>query len=610
MKVFLRIFTLILEGFRVKKRRRVDMFAKKSSKSSPRFLLEAVLLVAVVLCCELVVAASEIEFYGPKKRVAIADVEVRAPGAPRGLADSIEEMLITSLHQSGRFIVLERSAIDEILKEQRLSLSGVIRPDTAVKVGELLGTQILVKTVVTEFAEEKIGTVQLGPIVVSVVKGYVAMDMRIFDANTGVIIESRRAESTISETGGGLLLKGREMGINISDYEKTALGKAVREVIDELADFLVSEMRPVPWQGRVAIAEPSKVYVNAGFDVGMQSDSYLEIFERGREIIDPATGLSLGFQKTGIGVAIVEEVDEKFSIASLLAGSTGSDGDIVEFVRAESVAGIIDKYSVYRPEDDREVKGDERDRVLSKSIVVMIPETHIRRRVETRIPDPAAETEIIKVLVENGFNVVDQIKVAEIRYSEIAFRAIYDVRDAISLARQFDADMIIIGEAFSEWVDDIHNMVSCRARVEARIIDMNTGRILAADGIEGSALDVTEAIASKKALREASTSLANYFVDQLFAQQPDEHVVLEQIEVLITGLTNYGQLMEFEAALEQIEGIAEVHRQSYAGGIARLSLSSSIRASEITDALYSWPFDSLDLAVEYFSSSKIELKAM
>jgi len=71
-----------------------------------------------------------------------------------------------------------------------LSLTGVIRPDTAAKVGELFGAQILVKTVVTGFAEEKIGTVQLGPLVVSIVRGYIAMDMRIFDANSGVIIES------------------------------------------------------------------------------------------------------------------------------------------------------------------------------------------------------------------------------------------------------------------------------------------------------------------------------------------------------------------------------------------------------------------------------------
>ena len=586
------------------------MSIKKSSESSPRLLLVVVLLLAVALCCEPVVTASETEFYGPKKRVAIADVEVLAPGAPRGLANGIEEMLITSLHESGRFIVLERSALEEILREQRLSLTGVIRPDTAAKVGELFGAQILVKTVVTGFAEEKIGTVQLGPLVVSIVQGYIAMDMRIFDANTGVIIESRKAESTITETGGGILIRGGMIDFTISDYEKTPLGKATRDVIDKLVDFIVSEIRPVPWQGRVAIAEPSKVYVNAGFDVGMQNNSYLEIFERGREIIDPSTGLSLGFQKTGIGVAIVEEVSEKYSVASLLAGSTGSDGDIVEFVRAESVTGIIEKYKAHRPNDNREVKDGERDPVLSKSIVVMIPETHTRRRVETRIPDPAAETEIIRVLVEHGFNVVDQIKVAEIRYTEMAFAAIHDVRNAISLARQFDADMIIIGEAFSEWVEDIHNMVSCRARVEARIIDMNTGRILAADGVEGSALDVSEGIASKKALRAASTMLADYFVDQLFAQQPDEYVVMEQIEVLITGLSSYRQLMEFEEALEQIDGIAEVHRQSYAGGIARFTLRSSVTAREITDALFRWTFDSFDLDVTYFSSSKIELEAM
>jgi len=85
---------------------------------------------------------------------------------------------------------------------------------------------------------------------------------------------------------------------------------------------------------------------------------------------------------------------------------------------------------------------------------------------------------------------------------------------------------------------------------------------------------------------------------------------MEQIEVLITGLSSYRQLMEFEEALEQIDGIAEVHRQSYAGGIARFTLRSSVTAREITDALFRWTFDSFDLDVTYFSSSKIELEAM
>jgi len=145
-----------------------------------------------------------------------------------------------------------------------------------------------------------------GGLTIGKVTGHVTIDIRMFDANTGVILESHRSEATVSEAAVGLILEGRKIDLGAAGFQKTPLGKAIRQAIDESASFIVRQMETIPWQGRVVLSEAGKVYVNAGRELGFPAGSYLEVYKRGKELIDPETGLSLGFQITKIGLIQVE----------------------------------------------------------------------------------------------------------------------------------------------------------------------------------------------------------------------------------------------------------------------------------------------------------------
>lgn len=145
------------------------------------------------------------------------------------------------------------------------------------------------------------------------------------------------------------------------------------------------------------------------------------------------------------------------------------------------------------------------------TVMVMIPEIHITRK----IPDPAGETAILKRFVEIGYNVLDPSQVIAIRNSNDLKRGIENPDIAAELGRRFGADIIIIGEAFSESAPDFNGMKSCRARVEARAIETATGRILATDGTHAGGVDRAENVAAKTALRNAGELIADYFLEQL-----------------------------------------------------------------------------------------------
>lgn len=120
-------------------------------------------------------------------------------------------------------------------------------------------------------------------------------------------------------------------------------------------------------------------------------------------------------------------------------------------------------------------------------VLVRIAEQHLARPVI----DPAAETELMKILAEVGFTVLTP--------AEAAGRSDYAT---------------ITGEAFSEFGLRRGNLVSCRARVEIVMKDAD-GKLLAADRQMDVAVDVAEHIAGKKALEAAALKLADRLLPKL-----------------------------------------------------------------------------------------------
>lgn len=60
------------------------------------------------------------------------------------IGDGMKEQLVTAMAQTGAFILLERQAIQDVLKEQEFGASGRVNKQTASKVGEVEGAQFLI----------------------------------------------------------------------------------------------------------------------------------------------------------------------------------------------------------------------------------------------------------------------------------------------------------------------------------------------------------------------------------------------------------------------------------------------------------------------------------
>lgn len=272
---------------------------------------------------------------GPRKTIAVMDFENKAGAdAKYQIGTGMAEMLTTALVKSGRFIVVERQAIQDVLAEQDFGATGRTRQAGAAKFGEILNSQILIRGAVTEFESRQSGggqsfNIKGFSVGMSGANAHVAVNIRVTDATTGQVLDSQRCAGTAKASGLALGYQDGDWGVGTSGFEKTPLGDATQKAINKAVYFIVRRMESVSWEGRVVKADGKLVYLNAGSESNVLVGDEFDIYRAGEELIDPVSGINLGGEATKIGRVQVTEVQPKFSKATPIGGGGFQRNDLV-----------------------------------------------------------------------------------------------------------------------------------------------------------------------------------------------------------------------------------------------------------------------------------------
>jgi len=273
---------------------------------------------------------------GPKKTIAVMDLENKAGlSAEINLGEGMAEMLTTALVDSGRFIVVERQAVRDVLNEQDLGASGRTTKAGAAQFGKMLNAQILIRGAVTEFGMRESGgggalSIKGVDVGLATSQAVVGVDIRIYDATTGQVIDSVRCEGRASSTGLDFGYSEHDWGFGTGAFQNTPLGKATAKAIDKAVIAIILRMENVPWEGRVIKMAGNEAYINAGSNNGLNVGDSFVVYRPSEELIDPQTGLSLGCELKRIGAVTITEVQEKFSKASVNAVSALQPNDVLK----------------------------------------------------------------------------------------------------------------------------------------------------------------------------------------------------------------------------------------------------------------------------------------
>jgi curli biogenesis system outer membrane secretion channel CsgG len=291
-----------------------------------------------------------------KKRVAVlsfdnAAVEssaAKALGATQDVGASLADVLVKELFKSGTYSIIERRAIDQVLKEQNFSNSSRVDVKTAAAIGRLLGVDAIIMGSVTQFGVEEsevaVGAGSLSRLTRGVVSGgkrvnataTVGMTVRMVDASTGEILTAASGSGQSSKASVGAS-GSTAVDMGASSFQESMLGEAINRATLQVATTLnafgskFAAVR-VDYSGLVADVSGPTLILNVGRRKGVQVGDTIEISRAGRTIVDPQTKTVLRTIVDRVGTAKVIEADDTSSTATLNGTASVQVGDQVKRV--------------------------------------------------------------------------------------------------------------------------------------------------------------------------------------------------------------------------------------------------------------------------------------
>jgi len=153
--------------------------------------------------------------------------------------EGISDMLVTELVNSGRFSVVERERLDEVLQEQNLTIEGVVDAATAARIGKILGVQLFVFGTVTQFSlDSKIISL---PVIGEFAEWWARceINVRLVNVETSEIMAAVTGEGAKSQSNVKLSERWGDLSgftFGSSRFAEHILGKATTEAVKDVVD--------------------------------------------------------------------------------------------------------------------------------------------------------------------------------------------------------------------------------------------------------------------------------------------------------------------------------------------------------------------------------------
>lgn len=212
-----------------------------------------------------------------KYKVVVAEFQDNTKlGAKRGLGALVTQQVAQQLEETGAVMVVDMEQVKKSIAGGELnSLSG---PSTLWKLRTSLGVQGLV---MGKIQDVMVGTGKQAKTEEAV--AITKMDIQLLDTDTGNVLRSIRGENPVytSHAVGEL-------------SEDKALSNAIHVALQGVTDGIIRGLAGLEWSTSVATVEGDKIYLNAGKSTGLKVGDELEIYNPGRQVKNPTTGVSLG----------------------------------------------------------------------------------------------------------------------------------------------------------------------------------------------------------------------------------------------------------------------------------------------------------------------------
>ncbi len=222
------------------------------------------------------------------------------------------------------------------------------------------------------------------------------------------------------------------------------------------------------------------------------------------------------------------------------------------------------------------------------------------------------ENSLMKFLTEKGFHLVDhgmktgQVKIAgAYQIDNLSNNTIRDI------GRLYEAEIVIYGKALAKLGGAVleTSMKSAQADLALRVVNTDTGQVIASVSDHGAAIHPNEVTAGTEALRKTTATAAEDLVRQIMNRWGADVGGKGLVNVRLSNITAYQDLELVKDLLQnRIRGIGGIYQRSFAGATAVLDVESPATAKEIADQLAGHKDGGLTFQILNISQNSIEVK--
>ncbi len=321
--------------------------------------------IVVLLMLAVLSATSICAKEGAQKRIAILDFDFHGIQpwweGDWNIGGGIADVLVTKFFEDGTFQLVDRKAIDEIMREQDMTNTDRFDASSAAQLGKLLGADALVTGSITQFGTEDKSTGGIGGLIgkKSGVLGGIGMkkskakcviDARLIDVNTGVILSFAEGEGESDRKGlllgaaarDGYSAGGGAFQMTSSGFRETILGEATNKACSSVVAQIVANSDKITKtkleiSGVVADydAGAGEITMTPGREKGV-AEGQIYMVKRVYDVVKhPTTGEVIREKSNDVCTIRITEAGDGYAVGVVVQGEAAQAGDKIQIHYSE-----------------------------------------------------------------------------------------------------------------------------------------------------------------------------------------------------------------------------------------------------------------------------------
>lgn len=246
----------------------------------------------------------------------------------QNVVDTARRVVVSDLMRTRQFVVVNNSDFPQDVKSY-LKDSKAYDMQAISKIAKALGVSAVIEGKILEIRAKRIGD-EIGVFRKVRASVDVTIGLRVFGTKTGreIMTTTRKATAEAETT--------RVAENSYSDRQlqedPILVASGVSKAFKSAVPMVVKAVEKLNWEGRVAMIDGDRIFVNAGRLSGIQVGDILKVVEEGDEVFDPETGTFLGYAPGRMKgtLEVVSYFGKDGSLSVIHSGSGFKENDRVE----------------------------------------------------------------------------------------------------------------------------------------------------------------------------------------------------------------------------------------------------------------------------------------